>query len=300
MTEVHKRHIKKPVYGLFRIIEKISFSQVFTFWLVMIILFGGTFFLLALVPGNSLKYGGEVITYDLGGFVDSLYFSFITATSLGYGDVAPVGLSKFLAGFEVILGLIIYGVLISKLVGVKQEVLLEEVYNISYEEVIDRLRSGLYLFRADINRALEKVENDTIKQREVQDLWIFFSGLDTTLINIKNLIIPGRSEKYYHKTIDAFRLELFLNSIQLSMDKIVELLKALKSHKLKWKNELLVTSIEDDVQVVRNIVDYLFKKGAEKKVIDKLEELQKTLDIIETELGEKNKKDKDAKKEKQK
>ena len=112
------------------------------------------YFFLANIPGNSLNVGGKVIFPDNEGFVNSLYFSFITATSLGYGDVVPIGISKFLAGFEVIIGLIVYGVLISKLVGVKQEVLLEEVYNISYEEIIDRLRSGLYLFRSDINRNL--------------------------------------------------------------------------------------------------------------------------------------------------
>lgn len=298
MVKVKAAPIKKPVYGLFRIIEKTKFSQVFTFWLIMIILFGLVFFLLANVPDNSLRYTGKMISSDLDGFFNSLYFSFITATALGYGDIAPVGISKFLAGFEVILGLIIYGVLISKLVGVKQEVLLEEVYNISYEEIIDRLRSGLYLFRADVSRALEKIENETIKQREVHDLWIFFSGLDTTLINIKNLIIPGRSEKYYHKQIGAFRLELFLNSIQLSMDKIIELVTALKGHKLNWKNELLITSIEDDVKVSREIVDYLFKKGAEKKIVDKVEELQKSLDIIENELEEKEHKEKKKKDEK--
>lgn len=292
MTDGKKKRVRPPVYGLFRLIDKISFSQVFTFWLVMIILFSLIFFGLSFIPDNSLRYTNTMIQPELDGFINSLYFSFITATSLGYGDISPMGVSKFVASFEVILGLIIYGLLISKLVGVKQEVLLEEVYNISYEEVIDRLRSGLYLFRADVTRALEKIENETIKQREVHDLWIFFSGLDTTLINIKNLIIPGRTEKYYHKQIDAFRLELFLNSVQLSMDKIVELVSALKSHKLNWKNELLITSIEDDVKVAREIVDYLFKKGAEKKIVDKLEELQKALDSIEKELAQKEHKEK--------
>jgi len=278
-----------PAYGLFRVIEKTKFSQVFTFWLIMIILFGMIFFLLGYVPENSLTYADKMMSPSWDGFFNSLYFSFITATSLGYGDVAPMGISKFLAGFEVILGLIIYGVLISKLVGVKQEVLLEEVYNISYEEIIDRLRSGLYLFRADVNRMLEKIESNTIKQREIHDLWILFSGLDTTLLNIQKLIKPTLSEKFYHKRLDAFRLELFLNSIQLSINKMQELIKALDSHKINWKNEMIITSIEDDVKVVRQIVDYLFKRGAEKKVIDKLEELQKSLDEVEAELTEKEK-----------
>ena len=209
MVDFKRKLAKKPSYSLVVLLDKISFSQVFTFWIIIIILFSIIYFLLAHAPGNSLSMGERLIIPNTDGFFNSLYFSFITATSLGFGDVVPVGISKFLSGFEVIIGLIIYGVLISKLVGVKQEVLLEEVYNISYEEVIDRLRSGLYLFRSDINRVLEKIETDTIKQREVKDLWILFSNLDTTLTDIKQLIIPAKSEKYYHKKIDVFRLELF-------------------------------------------------------------------------------------------
>lgn len=283
---------RSPAYGLFKVVENIKFSQVFTFWLIMIILFGLVFFLLGYVSDNSLRYVGNMISPNWDGFFNSLYFSFITATSLGYGDIVPVGISKFIAGFEVIIGLIIYGVLISKLVSVKQEVLLEEVYNISYEEVIDRLRSGLYLFRADVNRMLEKIETGTIKQREIHDLWILFSGLDTTLLNIQKLVKPTASEKFYHKRLDAFRLELFLNSIQMSVNKMLELIKSLKSNHIKWKNDMIITSMEDDIKVTRQIVDFLFKRGAEKKVIDKLEELQKSLDEVEAELSDKEHKEK--------
>lgn len=291
MFKFKKKPTAKPVYSLIGFLDKIGFSQVFTFWIIIIFFFGIVYFLLAYVPGNSLRYSGEVITTNAGGFLNSLYFSFITATSLGYGDVAPLGVSKFLSGFEVIIGLIIYGVLISKLVGVKQEVLLEEVYNISYEEIIDRLRSGLYLFRSDINRMLEKIETDTIKEREIKDLWILFSSLDTTLTNIKQLIIPAKSEKYYHKRIDVFRLELFLNSVHLSMKKILELLRTLKTHELEWRNDLLVTSIEDDIKVVREIIEYQSKKSNEKKVSDKLKELKNTINEIERELKAEEKKE---------
>ncbi len=300
MEDIKKKRVRKPSYGLFRLIDRTSFSQVFTLWIVIIIIFSLIYFFLASLPGNSLNVGGEIVQYNTEGFINSLYFSFITATSLGYGDVIPMGISKFLSGFEVILGLIIYGVLISKIVGVKQEVLLEEVYEISYEEVIDRLRSGLYLFRSDINRMLEKVETDTIKHREIEDLWILFSGLDTTLTNIKNLIVPKQSEKYYHKRIDVFRLELFLNSVQLSMSKIAYLVRTLKSHKLNWRNELLITSIEDDVKVVNEIITFQSKKSNEKRVLDKLSELQKTVDTIEDELKEKKKNHRKKKKKESK
>ncbi|MCA9103968.1 MAG: two pore domain potassium channel family protein [Planctomycetales bacterium] len=40
-------------------------------------------------------------------FEDVLYFSFITYTSVGYGDITPVGLGRMLAGTEALIGLVL-------------------------------------------------------------------------------------------------------------------------------------------------------------------------------------------------
>ncbi|MCB9752166.1 MAG: pentapeptide repeat-containing protein [Myxococcales bacterium] len=39
-----------------------------------------------------------------GDFLDALYFSVVTFTSLGYGDIRPIGLARLLAGVESLLG----------------------------------------------------------------------------------------------------------------------------------------------------------------------------------------------------
>jgi hypothetical protein len=290
---------EKPRERIITFLDKISFSQTFLIWLLVILLFAGIYFSLAWGFNNSLMYRNEAIEPNGVGLLNSVYFSFITATTLGYGDIAPVGaISKIFAAAEVVIGLILWGLVISKLVGIKQERILEEVYDISYEEIIDRLRSGLYLFRSDVNRALEKIESGSIRPREIKDLWMIFSGLDTTLANIKNMIMPAKGEKYYYKKIDVFRLELLLNSIQLSLNKMLELVKNLKAHSLDWRNELLITSIRLDVSMVREIIDYEGKKSHDKKVNDKLETLRKTLWEIECEEKEEPDKPKEPKEDK--
>jgi hypothetical protein len=293
---------RKSDERLVKFLDSISFTQTFLLWLGVIILFAIIYFVLVYVAGNSLTYRDEVIENNAMGLLNSVYFSFITATTLGYGDIAPTGaLSKLFAALEVVVGLIIWGVVISKLIGVKQERILEEVYDISYEEIIDRMRSGLYLFRSDVNRVIEKIDSGVIRPREVKDLWIAFSGLDATLVNIKNLIMPAKSEKYYYKKLDVFRLELLLNSIQLSMNKMLELIKSLKAHDLDWRSDLLLSSIQLDTAAVRDIIDYEAKKSHEKKVADKLDGLRKALWEIGCETKEegetgKQKDDKDKSK----
>ena len=39
-------------------------------------------------------------------FEDALYFSFSTYSSLGYGDIVPIGNARLLAGVEAVLGLV--------------------------------------------------------------------------------------------------------------------------------------------------------------------------------------------------
>lgn len=41
------------------------------------------------------------------GLLDCAYFSFITYTTLGYGDIAPLGHLRFLAGLEALTGLVL-------------------------------------------------------------------------------------------------------------------------------------------------------------------------------------------------
>jgi hypothetical protein len=44
--------------------------------------------------------------YD-GSFMDSVYFSFTTFTTIGFGDIAPVGSLKYLTGLEALTGLVL-------------------------------------------------------------------------------------------------------------------------------------------------------------------------------------------------
>lgn len=63
-------------------------------------LFGLAFYLM-LRSGN---FGSLQGNFD-GSLIDSVYFSFTTYTTLGYGDIAPDGAVRFLAGVEAVTGL---------------------------------------------------------------------------------------------------------------------------------------------------------------------------------------------------
>ena len=68
--------------------------------IVEICLFGCAFYLL-----NHQGSFGELTGAFNGSLVDSIYFSFTNYTTVGYGDIAPTGSLRFLAGLEAITGL---------------------------------------------------------------------------------------------------------------------------------------------------------------------------------------------------
>lgn len=56
---------------------------------------------------NASKHLGQLTgNYD-GSFMDSVYFSFTTFTTIGFGDITPIGPLKFLTGLEALTGLVL-------------------------------------------------------------------------------------------------------------------------------------------------------------------------------------------------
>lgn len=94
---------EKPTYAL---ITSIEIVLVFT--------------LLYMFTGLSI--GAEIIDYDILilkdlpsselvlDFLRSLYFSVVTFTTVGYGDITPIGYSVFLSGIEMFLGVTMVGI----------------------------------------------------------------------------------------------------------------------------------------------------------------------------------------------
>lgn len=64
--------------------------------------FGLTYYL----KFKSGIFGGFEGNFD-GSFLDCIYFSFTSFTTLGYGDIAPLGDIRFLSGIESLTGLVL-------------------------------------------------------------------------------------------------------------------------------------------------------------------------------------------------
>jgi len=87
------QHRVKVLYGI---------SAVLLLHIVEIWIFGAAYWLLLAWPE-----AGQIAGHTSAGLLDAVYFSAMTFSTVGYGDIAPVGPIRFLAGTEGITGLVL-------------------------------------------------------------------------------------------------------------------------------------------------------------------------------------------------
>jgi hypothetical protein len=127
-----------------------SVGALFRLWIAIVAIGGVVFWALDWFPAHGLRTNGAAVPPGVGGFVSALYFSAVTATSVGYGDIVPIGLARVVAIGESVAGLVIFGCVISKFVSRRQEQLIGEIHRIAFEDRLGRVRANLHLVRTEV------------------------------------------------------------------------------------------------------------------------------------------------------
>lgn len=281
-----KISIKKEGFDLTRFFARLSFKKVFALWIISAILFSLIFYLSSFFKGSGVVHWNVVSGKSPLDFLDILYFSFITLTSTGYGDFAPIGLAKIAAVVEIIIGLILFGVFISKFVSRKQELILEEIYKISIEERLGRLRLGLSLFKANVARVIERMKNNAINDKEVNDFSIMTNTFVGNVEDVLQFMIQTEKKKEFVHSLDIFSLETLISSIDGCFARMLELFKIFKKNKIKWKNdENLVKNLKKTILLTRTITHKCDNKEMNNEVSILIKEINRKINEIEKQLS---------------
>lgn len=159
-------------------------NRLIAVWFSMILLFGMIYWAAGFGIGWGLQVGSSKVGVDADGFATALYFSFVTALSIGYGDVVPLGSMRILAVIEGIAGLLLFGCVISKLVSRRQEELTEDIHRTTFEDRLDRVRTNLHLVFSDFGsvqqlQAEQGVLPDLVLRRLESTVRVFRGELQT-------------------------------------------------------------------------------------------------------------------------
>jgi rhodanese-related sulfurtransferase len=131
-------------------IERLSTFQLFLVWIGTVLLSGFGYWLCALIGEHGLIEAGSPVGADLKGLSSALYFSFVTATSLGYGDVIPIGIARAIAVGESVTALLVFGAVVAKFVSHRQDELVREIYRVTFDERLDRVQSNLHVVISEL------------------------------------------------------------------------------------------------------------------------------------------------------
>ncbi len=243
---------------LVRVIDRASFKEVLLFWIIFMFLLGCVYFSITLVS-DTILYRGKVVQPGIDGFFLTQYFSFITAVSAsqGYGDIFPLGFARFVAVIEAIMGLLLFGMLIAKLVSVKQEIILEEVYSISHDEKLSRVRSSINQFTIDMNKVMDKVHQGMITKRSIKESWVHFYSLSKALQDLNQLILnPKRESSEYVKTLDFNQLDLLIVGMTSALQKAVQFFDLVDQRKLELDREHVAETLSTIYGSLQLFVDH--------------------------------------------
>jgi hypothetical protein len=136
--------------AIFDLVDGLSTARLFVIWLLLIFTCGAVFWLTTFTMHPGLREGGSHVRGNLQGLWTAIYFSFVTATSVGYGDVLPVGAARTLAVAEAVGGLLIFGLLIAKFVSYRQDIMVRQIRNITFHERLDRLQTNLHMVVSEL------------------------------------------------------------------------------------------------------------------------------------------------------
>lgn len=109
-------------------------------------------------------------------FLDCLYFSVVSISSLGYGDFRPVGYGRMVAGAEVILGLILIALIVSKLASDRTSAYVRLLYTSDSERRLKEFKSDIHARVSELRLAQHDHDHES-KLAEINSLGLIAVNL---------------------------------------------------------------------------------------------------------------------------
>lgn len=171
-----------PVARLLEWLETTSAGGLARLGLALVVGCALLYWALGALDGQGIRDARGPLGADGPGLLTALYYSVATATTLGYGDVTPLGVARAVAVFESIAGLLLFGALIAKFLSRRQEALMRDLHELSFEERLARVQASMHRVIGDLTQLADTCERNAadparIAPRLASTVLLFVSGL---------------------------------------------------------------------------------------------------------------------------
>jgi hypothetical protein len=228
--------IRRTLLSPLHLIEKITqapYRVLFLAWAGTMLAFAALYWTMStfLPPEHGLSGLAEHTL--LGRAWASLYFSIVTATTVGYGDIVPLGMSRVVAGMEAIIGFLLFAIFIAKLVAYRHEIALHQVHKLSFETTFAQTREGFFIMRKDFDSLMrEAAKMHALSAQSWEDLTIAYREGQSLLEEIPDFY-DGEHQLY---TIDSKRESLLLEAVERTLRRIAHTLESLRASGVDWSS----------------------------------------------------------------
>lgn len=217
---------------VFERLTQLRYGELFLLWVLVNCAFTAIYFALSITlprHGPTIPGGIDMPTR----LFESFYFSVVTATSTGYGDILPQGFSKILAMIECVMALLVFAVLVGKLASQSQDRTLQQVHRMSFEGVFYHIRHVLFIVRKDLDAIIHKVE--TSQPLTDQDWEI----LGTAYLQGQSLVeeIPDlyAGREFALQNADLNREKLLFEALHRTLSRMDKLLDLMNERGIDWR-----------------------------------------------------------------
>ncbi len=148
-------------------VDRQSTPRLFMVWLGMALAFGVVYWLAGLMHHSGLIEDGRWVDGSEHGLWSAIYFSFVTVTSVGYGDVVPRGIARVAAVGEAVTGLLIFGAVVAKFVSRRQDEVVREIHRVTFDERIDRIQTNLHMLLSELQTIAMLYDDGTAQPERI-------------------------------------------------------------------------------------------------------------------------------------
>jgi len=262
-------------------LDELSYPTIFLLWASNVGLFASVFVALSYIPGHG-PTGFDAL--DLGSRVwNALYFSVITATNTGYGDILPLGFAKLFAAAEAFSGLFLFALFMAKLVSHKQDMAIRQMHRLSFEGTFHNLREDLHVVRGDFDKVIRMVRERTSMSPDEWELLRVAYGHMTGLLR-EILHFYDDANSLYR--IDARCETLLIEAFHRTFRRLDTLLSVLETQDINWiAHEECVAELREMIRVFDEIIP-LWRGAVLRESPRVLEELAHLVASIRTRLSD--------------
>jgi rhodanese-related sulfurtransferase len=217
-----------------RLIDALTIGKWVALWFSMVLACGCVYWISNWTNSPGLDHNGKPLATSWQGLVDCLYFSVVTATTLGYGDIVPVtSWARLLSAVEAIGGMVVVGAMISRLLSAQQEKLLRDTHNLAFNERLGRMQTSLHLLIAEF----QDMESQHVERKVDQTRLQLRLSSGATILVRDLRIVRGLLHEPGHR-VDEMSLELLLVTLNSALQAYLDVLSICQTSQHRVTSQL--------------------------------------------------------------